>query len=133
MNDQYCYQTSKKIRQVFDYKRRNGQYIGSFAPYGYIKDPKDKHQLIVDEDAAEIVKQIYALCLQGTTKRHISFYLNEHGVPSPTAYRRAKGLPVSSTSDDPMWGDRAIWNILTNHLYRGFGTGPPPCKKLQGA
>ena len=52
-NDQYCYQTSKKIRQVFDYKRRNGQYIGSFAPYGYIKDPKDKHQLIVD--AAEII------------------------------------------------------------------------------
>lgn len=119
MNDQYCYQTSKKIRQVFDYKRRNGQYIGSFAPYGYIKDPKDKHQLIVDEDAAEIVKQIYALCLQGTTKRHISFYLNEHGVPSPTAYRRAKGLPVSSTSDDPMWGDRAIWNILTNPIYTG--------------
>ena len=39
MNDNYCYQTSKKIRQVFDYKRRNGQYIGSFAPYGYIKDP----------------------------------------------------------------------------------------------
>lgn len=119
MNDQYCYQTSKKIRQVFDYKRRNGQYIGSFAPYGYIKDPKDKHQLIVDEDAAEIVKQIYALCLQGTTKRHISFYLNEHDVPSPTAYRRAKGLPVSSTSDDPMWGDRVVWNILTNPIYTG--------------
>ncbi len=119
MNDQYCYQTSKKIRQVFDYKRRNGQYIGSFAPYGYIKDPKDKHQLIVDEEAAEIVKQIYSLCLQGTTKRHISFYLNEHGVPSPTAYRRAKGLPVSSTADDPMWGDRVIWNILTNPIYTG--------------
>ena len=119
MNDQYCYQTSKKIRQVFDYKRRSGQYIGSFAPYGYIKDPKDKHQLIVDEEAAEIVKQIYSLCLQGTTKRHISFYLNEHGVPSPTAYRRAKGLPVSSTADDPMWGDRVIWNILTNPIYTG--------------
>ena len=119
MNDQYCYQTSKKIRQVFDYKRRSGQYIGSFAPYGYIKDPKDKHQLIVDEEAAEIVKQIYSLCLQGTTKRHISFYLNEHGIPSPTAYRRAKGLPVSSTSDDPMWGDRVIWNILTNPIYTG--------------
>ena len=63
MNDQYCYQTSKKIRQVFDYKRRNGQYIGSFAPYGYIKDPKDKHQLIVDPEAAEIVKKIYKMLL----------------------------------------------------------------------
>ena len=42
MNDNYCFQTSKKIRQVFDYKRRNGQYIASYAPYGYLKDPKDK-------------------------------------------------------------------------------------------
>lgn len=69
MNDQYCYQTSKKIRQVFDYKRRNGQHIGSFAPYGYIKDPKDKHQLIVDPEAAEIVKLIYNKTLQGETRR----------------------------------------------------------------
>lgn len=105
MNDQYCYQTSKKIRQVFDYKRRNGQYIGSFAPYGYIKDPKDKHQLIVDADAAEIVKRVYSMLLQGSSKRAIALYLNEHGIPSPTAYRRKKGLPVSSAvADDPMWG-----------------------------
>ena len=74
MNDQYCYQTSKKIRQVFDYKRRNGQYIGSFAPYGYLKDPKDKHQLIVDPDAAEIVKLIYDLCLQGMARRAMVYY-----------------------------------------------------------
>ena len=103
MNDQYCYQTSKKIRQVFDYKRRNGQYIGSFAPYGYIKDPKDKHQLIVDPEAAEIVKKIYELCLQGMAKLQIVMYLNDHGIPSPTAYRIEKGLPYSpAVSDNPM-------------------------------
>ncbi len=120
MNDQYCYQTSKKIRQVFDYKRRNGQYIGSFAPYGYIKDPKDKHQLIVDADAAEIVKRVYSMLLQGSSKRAIALYLNEHGIPSPTAYRRKKGLPVSSAvADDPMWGARMIHEILTNPIYTG--------------
>ena len=120
MNDQYCYQTSKKIRQVFDYKRRNGQYIGSFAPYGYIKDPKDKHQLIVDADAAETVKRVYSMLLQGSSKRAIALYLNEHGVPSPTAYRRMKGLPVSSAvADDPMWGARMIHEILTNPIYTG--------------
>ncbi|WP_330698480.1 hypothetical protein [Anaerocolumna sp. MB42-C2] len=59
MNDQYCYQTSKKIRQVFDYKKRNGEFIGSYAPYGYIKDPNDKHALLVDHEAAEVVKQIF--------------------------------------------------------------------------
>ena len=120
MNDQYCYQTSKKIRQVFDYKRRNGQYIGSFAPYGYIKNPKDKHQLIVDADAAETVKRVYSMLLQGSSKRAIALYLNEHGILSPTAYRRKKGLPVSSAvADDPMWGARMIHEMLTNPIYTG--------------
>ncbi len=120
MNDQYCYQTSKKIRQVFDYKRRNGQYIGSFAPYGYIKDPKDKHQLIVDEEAAEIVKQIYSLLLNGASKRGIVLYLNEHGIPSPSAYKRDKGLPVSlKAGGEPMWVERMVYAILTNPVYTG--------------
>ena len=120
MNDQYCYQTSKKIRQVFDYKRRNGQYIGSFAPYGYIKDPKDKHQLIVDPEAAEVVKLIYNKTLQGETRRAIVYHLNDHGIPSPTTYRKNKGLPYScSVSDNPMWGDRVLTNILTNPIYTG--------------
>ena len=120
MNDNYCFQTSKKIRQVFDYKRRNGQYIGAFAPYGYIKDPKDKHQLIVDADAAETVKLIFTLFMQGMSKRAVGLYLNEHGVPSPTAYRRLKGLPVSSAvADDPMWAARMIHEVLTNPLYTG--------------
>ena len=96
MNDNYCYQTSKKIRQVFDYKRRNGQYIGAFAPYGYVKHPKDKHRLIVDPDAAENVKLIFTMLIQGSSKRAIALYLNEHGVPSPSAYKVQKGLPVST-------------------------------------
>ena len=120
MNDNYCYQTSKKIRQVFDYKRRNGQYIGSFAPYGYIKDPKDKHQLIVDPEAAETVKKIYEMCLQGTAKLQIVMYLNDHGIPSPTAYRKLKGLPYSpAISDAPMWGNKIITDILRNPIYTG--------------
>ena len=119
MNDQYCYQTSKKIRQVFDYKRRNGQYIGSFAPYGYVKDPKDKHQLIIDPEAAEIVRLIYDLCLQGMARRSIVYHLNDHGIPSPATYRKEKGLPVSSPSDTPLWGDKAVTLILTNPIYTG--------------
>lgn len=120
MNDNYCYQTSKKIRQVFDYKRRNGQYIGSFAPYGYVKHPKDKHQLIVDPEAAEIVKQIFSMFLKGTSKRAIGMHLNEHGIPSPSAYKQMKELPVSARgSDNPMWGGRMIHAILTNPTYTG--------------
>ncbi len=114
------YQTSKKIRQVFDYKRRNGQYIGAFAPYGYVKHPKDKHRLIVDPDAAENVKLIFTMLIQGSSKRAIALYLNEHGVPSPSAYKVQKGLPVSTRGyDDPMWGVRMIHSILTNPTYTG--------------
>lgn len=121
MNDNYCYQTSKKIRQVFDYKRRNGQYIGAFAPYGYVKHPKDKHRLIVDPDAAENVKLIFTMLIQGSSKRAIALYLNEHGVPSPSAYKVQKGLPVSTRGyDDPMWGVRMIHSILTNPTYTRY-------------
>ena len=120
MNDNYCFQTSKKIRQVFDYKRRSGQYIGAFAPFGYLKDPADKHHLIIDTDAAEIIQLIYKMLLEGTSKNGISMYLNEHGIPSPSAYRRIKGLPVASTvNDNPMWSARMIHEILTNEIYTG--------------
>ena len=120
MNDNYCFQTSKKIRQVFDYKRRNGQYIASYAPYGYLKDPKDKHKLVVDPDAAEVVKLIYSLLLKGTSKRAIGIYLNEHGIPSPSVYKQSKGLPVGKKgSEHTMWTGRMIHAILTNPTYAG--------------
>ncbi|WP_279221778.1 recombinase family protein [Acutalibacter sp. 1XD8-33] len=89
-------------------------------PYGYKKDPKDKHQLIVDPEAAETVKRIYEMCLQGTAKLQIVMYLNDHGIPSPTAYRKLKGLPYSpAISDAPMWGNKIITDILRNPIYTG--------------
>ena len=120
MNDNYCFQTSKKIRQVFDYKRRDGQYIGALAPFGYVKDPEDKHRLLIDPDAAEIVRLIYRMFLEGNSKNGIAMYLNEHGIPSPTAYRRMKGLPVpSNVGGDPMWVARMIHEVLTKEIYTG--------------
>ena len=119
INDNYCFQTSKKIRQVFDYKRRDGQYIGSFAPYGYVKAPEDKHKLVVDPDAAEVVKLIFSLFLKGTSKRAIALYLNEHDIPSPSAYRRAKGLPAGRGSADSLWGAGVVNTLLTNGIYTG--------------
>ena len=87
---------------------------------GEPKHPKDKHQLIIDPDAAEIVKLIFSLFLKGTSKRAIALYLNEHGVPSPSAYKLQKGIPVSTRGyDDPMWGARMIHSILTNPTYTG--------------
>lgn len=60
------------------------------------------------------------MTLQGETRRAIVYHLNDHGIPSPTTYRKNKGLPYScSVSDNPMWGDRVLKNILTNPIYTG--------------
>lgn len=121
MNDQYCYQTSKKIRQVFDMKRRNGEFIGSYAPYGYIKDPQDKHALLVDPEAAEVVKSIFSMFLSGKNKRGITLYLNDHGVPCPTAYKQSQGLKYNAPNaqGNPMWSTITIDTILKNRVYVG--------------
>ena len=121
MNDQYCYQTSKKIRQVFDMKRRNGEYIAPFAPHGYIKDPKDKHKIIVDPEAAEVIKQIFSLFLGGMSKSAIVLYLNEHGVLSPSEYKRSKGMNYKTclTVNKAMWSQKIVDNVLTHPIYTG--------------
>ena len=121
MNDQYCYQTSKKIRQVFDMKRRNGEFIGSYAPYGYVKDPNDKHAVLVDPEAAEVVKSIFALFLSGMNKRGITYYLNDHGTLCPTAYKQQQGLKYNAPNaqGNPMWSTITIDTILKNRVYVG--------------
>lgn len=121
MNDQYCYQTSKKIRQVFDYKKRNGEFIGSYAPYGYIKDPKDNHALLVDHEAAEVVKQIFAMFLNGITVRAIVNQLNDHGIMCPSVYKQSQGLKYSCPNGQakPMWSTITISNMLKNPVYVG--------------
>lgn len=121
MNDQYCYQTSKKIRQVFDMKRRNGEFIGSYAPYGYVKDPKDKHALLVDPEAAEVVKSIFSMFLSGMNKRGITYYLNDHGTLCPTAYKQQQGLKYNAPNaqGNPMWSTITIDTILKNRVYVG--------------
>ena len=121
MNDQYCYQTSKKIRQVFDYKKRNGEFIGSYAPYGYIKDPNDKHALLVDEEAAEVVKQIFSMFVSGMTVRAIVNHLNDHGVMCPSRYKQSQGLKYHCPNGRtrPMWSTITVSSMLKNPVYVG--------------
>ncbi|WP_195199084.1 recombinase family protein [Faecalispora jeddahensis] len=121
INDNFCYQTSKKIRQVFDYKRRNGKFIGGFAAYGYMKNPKDKNALVVDEEAAEVIKNIYAWFLDGMSKNAIVHTLNSHGILCPSEYKKSKGLNYQNPSAEmkPMWSFKTVNDILKNRLYIG--------------
>jgi len=120
-NENYCAQTSRKIRQVMDYKRRQGEFVAPFAPYGYAKAPEDKHVLIVDADAAEVVKQIFSMFVSGTSKFAITHYLNDHGVVCPSVYKTSKGLNyvTPNSSDNPLWSVYTIDGILKNRVYVG--------------
>ena len=84
MNDRYSARTSNDVRRTFNMKRRNGEFIGAFAPYGYKKDPTNKNSLIIDEVPAQVVRDIYRWYVEdGMSKIGIVRHLNELGVPTP--------------------------------------------------
>lgn len=122
INDAYCRDISIKIRSQLDVKRKNGKFIGSFAAYGYLKDPNDKNHLIIDEAAAEIVRTIFGLKLNGFSAQRISERLEEMQVAPPLEYKRMCGLNFNSgfrSGRKPKWSIVTVNRILKNELYIG--------------
>lgn len=122
INDAYCRDISIKIRSQLDVKRKNGKFIGSFAAYGYLKDPNDKNHLIIDEAAAEIVRTIFGLKLNGFSAQRISERLEEMQVAPPLEYKRMCGFNFNSgfrSGRKPKWSIVTVNRILRNELYIG--------------
>lgn len=121
MNDEYCRDISNKVRSSLDRKRSKGEFIGSFASYGYMKDPDDHHHLIVDPVAAEVVKNIFDWFLQGLSIIGIAKRLNHMGIPNPSAYKRQCGLNYKHPAGqlDSAWPDSSVKRVLKNRLYVG--------------
>lgn len=122
LNDAYCRDISIKIRSQLEVKRKNGQFIGSFASYGYEKDPEDKNHLIVDEHAAETIRLIFNLKVEGRSSRHIAARLNELGIPAPMEYKKQQGLKFDNGragEERGGWRPGAVDRILRNELYTG--------------
>ena len=121
MNDEYCRDISNKVRSSLDRKRSKGEFIGSFASYGYMKDPDDHHHLIVDPVAAEVVKNIFDWFLQGMSIIGIAKRLNHMGIPNPSAYKRQCGLNYKHPAGqlDSAWPDSSVKRVLKNRLYVG--------------
>ncbi len=122
INDAYLRDISIKIRTQLDSKKKNGDFIGSFATYGYLKDPKNKNKLIVDEYASKIVKEIFKLKLEGFTHSKIANKLNEEGILCPMEYKKYIGLNFSTgfkTSSKAKWNHNTIIRILKNPVYIG--------------
>ena len=122
MNDAYCRDISVKIRSHLEVKRQNGEFVGSFCPYGYRKD-KDNHSMIVPDDfAAHVVRDIYSWIKEGKSLDTISRKLNEQGVPSPMEYKNGNGQRFRTsfkTHEQTKWYPVAVRRIATNPIYMG--------------
>ena len=121
LNDRYAAKTSADVRRTFDMKRRRGEFIGSFAPYGYEKDAEDHNHLVPDLAAAEVVRSIFARFLAGESRNAIASALNGAGVPNPTAYKARKGSTYrhSGGKNDGRWTGATVSRILQNQVYAG--------------
>ncbi|MFP3153898.1 recombinase family protein [Lachnospiraceae bacterium ZAX-1] len=124
-NEWYCEDLSDSIRSVFKQKMKAGQFLGSFAPYGYRKDPADNHKLIIDETAAKVVMRIFQLYLQGYSLKHICHRLEDDEIPTPTVYKKQQGLNFEIPNANEFSGKYNYWStstlkrILSNETYTG--------------
>lgn len=125
INEWYCEDLSNNIRAVFQQKMKDGQFLGAFAPYGYLKDPKDKYKFVIDEYAANVVRRIYALFLEGHSTKSICNILQEDGVLNPTLYKQSLGLNYQNVKSDEfgvkynLWSETTVKRILSNETYIG--------------
>lgn len=118
MNDYHLKDLSSKIKSVLHAKRKSGQYLTSYAPYGYRKSDEDKHRLVIDEEAAVIVRRIYNLRHSGMAYNKITALLNEEGIPTPRIYWcQQNGKDWSKYSS--FWQTQTVKCILQNEVYTG--------------
>ena len=121
INELYARDISKKIRSAFLTRMREGAFIGNFAPYGYQKDPDDKHHLIVDPNTAPIVRQIFQMAARGRMPAEIAQDLNNRQVPPPAVYRcqRHAHLDITQYSQSQTWTSSTVSHLFRNVVYLG--------------
>ncbi len=121
-NEFYAKDTSRKIRAVFKSKGQSGKPLCTNPPYGYIKDPEDKNHWVVDEEAAEIVRRAFQLCIEGYGPTQIAGEITKLHVMNPTAHLKSLGVGVPDnrlTAGDFTWQDSTIVHMLSRMEYLG--------------
>lgn len=117
-NDFYARDTSKKIRAVMRAKGNAGEHLCTNPPYGYMKDPADKKKWIVDEEAAEIVKRIFDLCIAGKGPMQIAKLLTaQHVLTVKAHYAQRDGKPLPEKPYQ--WSPKSVAGILERPEYTG--------------
>ena len=118
MNDYHLKDLSAKIKSVLHAKRKSGQYLTPYAPYGYRKSDEDKHRLVVDEETAAVVRRIYDLRYNGMAYGKITAMLNAEGIPTPRQYwyqQNGRG----ESPNGKQWNTPSVKEILKNEIYIG--------------
>lgn len=120
INDLYSKDISDKVRTTLEVKKRNGEFIGPSASYGYLKDPKDKYKFIVDLEASYTVKKIFNRILIGKSRKEIAEHLNEKEIPTPSLYKIAQNnIGNKQNVVSNKWNAEIVTRILRNQEYTG--------------
>lgn len=122
INDAYCRDISIKIRSNLEVKRKRGDFVGPFAPYGYQKSEEDKNKLEIDEEAAEVVRFIFRMYLQGSNAYKIAEKLNKKNILTPMDYKKENGSAFYTGFKKNLksqWTHMHVLRILGNPVYTG--------------
>lgn len=121
INDYYAKDISRKVSTALHTKMTNGEYIGNWEKYGYLKDPENKNHLIVDPETASVVRMIYEWRSAGMSYMGIDRKLNEMGIPSPGQYKAERGIVTNNNqkSRKILWNKHMITRILSDTVYLG--------------
>ena len=120
-NEFYARDTSRKIRAVTKAKGEKGVPLTTNIPYGYKKDPDNPKHWIVDEEAAQVVRRIFDMCMEGRGPSQIANQLTAEKVLNPTAYKSKEGITTrTSTSTNPYhWNSSTVVHVLERREYTG--------------
>lgn len=114
INEAYAKDMSKKVSTAIEIKQQQGKFVGCRAAYGYIKNPKDKNQLLVDREVSHIVVRIFECKAEGMGNASIARMLNEEGILSPMRYKYEKGLTKNRRYAESLWNDGTIAAMIVN-------------------
>ncbi len=125
INEWYVEDLSENIKSVYKSKMRQGQFLGAFAAYGYKKKENDRHKLVIDEEAAQVVRKIFQYYIAGYSIQNICYKLQEENILTPSVYKQSKGFNFQSPNSKKysqghlLWGQSTVKRILTNQIYIG--------------
>lgn len=119
MNDCYSMDISEKVKSTLKVKQINGEFIGTFAPYGYKKDEFDNHKLVIDDEVSHIVRKIFNMLIEGKSRKEIAAFLNENDIETPSEYKLNKEKSKENTICLKKWNAETVNRILRNETYTG--------------